>query len=215
MKKLIYTSLIFPVLMLIACQGTSTAMDRDLKTLRIVSLNEETKQLRYVPIRAIITGPGASDKPLTIDLGSQKLIQGMLTLKEDMQEAEKLNERARQKYGPDAKAVKDLTTDIESKVTCQQKPVWEHRILSGSRGLPFQVSLTANASSALDISMHFFPSGAKRHASTEIIKETRIQTRASSNIGSSATDLQTRSISRSANDDGFGKEFVIRQIIDF
>lgn len=214
MKKLVYFILIFPVFMLVACLAANNATDAEFKTLRIVAITPEKNLVMYVPTQALVRGPGESGELIVMNIGTQNLIQGMLVLQEDAKELAKLTEKVRQKYGADTMVEKDLTTDVDVQVTCDQQVLWEHRIFTGSNGLPFQVTVPADASASLNVTMKFFPTGAASRAKQEVTSETHVKTYVSSGTESTGGEVHITSSSESQSDQSLGKEFSIEQKID-
>lgn len=203
------------VIVTIGCHHENAATESGYKSLRVVDLNTENKQVFYVPTRAVLRGSGKDNKLVAIDLGQKKLFQGMINLQEDENELKQLVEEMQKKYGPDIKVSKDLTTDVDVKVTSNEKVLWEHRIFTSSSGLPFQVTVPGNASVSLTINMKFSPSGAGATAKKSITTQTHTKTYTSNGKESSGKEMKLLGKTESKNDQSLQEKFEVEQIIEF
>ncbi len=202
-----------PVFFLVACLAAEPAADDGMKTLRLISVDSEAKIALYVPTRAVISGPGNATAPIQMEIGQDRMIQGMISLQENPEELEKLSQRISQQYGPEMTVKKELMTSVAMKLSIGEQSLWEYQISSGNQGMPFQAMLPVNATSSLKISMHFTPAGLQQKSSRiESISQTRIITM--SNNEASGSENLIASFSALENKIASG-EFEIEQLIEF
>lgn len=198
---------------LVACFAAAQSSDAELKTLRLTSIDTITKTALYVATRAVISGPGNATTPTQLEIGNDRIVQGMIVLQEDQKELEKLTERVKQEYGPEISLKKELTGNVALKVTVDGQSVWEHQIFTGNQGMPFQVTVPANASATLKVQMHFTPAGQGQQSSTAAgSSQSRIFS-FSNGIGSGSQQL-TASYSTEQSNNSPG-EFAVEQTIQF
>lgn len=149
--------LLIPFFLLLACQSATPASDQKHKSLKLVKTDKAAAQVWYIPTRAIISGPGNATAPFELRIGSDRLIQGMLSLKEDEAELQALAEQLRKKHGRAFELKKDLTANINVKLAFEEKTLWQHNLLAGSQGLPFQIQLPADKKAQLSVVIEYKP----------------------------------------------------------
>lgn len=212
MKIAKFIMLFAPLFGLIACFAGAQTPDA-YKTLRLTQVDSAAKTAYYVPTHAIIGGPGNATVPVQLEVGKERIIQGMIRLQEDQAELEKLTAEIRKEYGAEMSVKKELTTNVALKISVDGQPVWEHQIFSGSQGMPFQVMVPGNASAALRIQMRFNPASQGQNSAT-IMNISQNQTSMQSNgnaTGSSSLIATFSSILENSDT----ADFAVEQIIEF
>lgn len=202
-----------PVFLLAACLAAGSAPDDSFKTLRLLSVDKNTSTAFYVPIRAVITGPGNATAPIALEAGKDRIVQGMIGLVEDPAELEKLTNDLKKQHGAEITVKKELTANVTMKVTAGDQVVWEKQIFSGSQGMPFQVMVPVDASATMKIQMRFLPaSQGQTSATTMSFSQTR--TISASNGTGSGSESLIATFS-SLQDNAGPAEFEIEQAFEF
>ena len=147
----------FQLLLLTACGGTATA-EAELKTLKLVRFDQNTRQAWYVPTRAILSGPGNATAPLRLLIGKELLLQGMLKLHESRDDLAVLEKDLKAKFGHEVSLRRDLTCIVLIRAELNGKTVFEHQTMSGNQGLPLMLNLPDPGSATMKIHLQFSPS---------------------------------------------------------
>lgn len=147
----------FQLVLLTAC-STMAPAESELKTLKLVRFDLQTRQAWYVPTRAVLTGPGNATAPLRLLIGNELLLQGMLKLQESSDDLATLESDLKAKYGNDLSLRRDLTRSVQIKAELNGKTVFEHQTMSGNQGLPLMINLPTTGSASLKIHLQFSPS---------------------------------------------------------
>lgn len=210
MKIISNLLMVLTTFLLTACFA-GTAPDSELKTLRIVRI--ENGNAWFVPTRAVISGPGNATAPLQLQTGKDRLVQGMITLSEDPDELQELTNRIKKQYGPEMALKKELTANVLMAVSIDGQKLWEHQIFSGNQGMPFQVMVPADASASLKLQMHFSPTGADGSSRSSVVSQSFSKTSSTANGQTSVSQQQTTGFS-AAGSTGTA-DFTVEQTFDF
>ncbi len=155
---------IFLQLLLLTACGSTAPAEPELKTIKLVRLDQQTRQAWYVPTRVILSGPGNATAPLRLLLGNELLLQGMLQLHESSDDLAALEKDLKTQLGQDLSLRRDLTCNVRIKAELNGKTVFEHQTMSGNQGLPLMLNLPDTGSASLKIHLQFSPAFATGQA---------------------------------------------------
>ncbi len=164
--------LLIPLFLLLAGQSATPASEGEYVTLKCVRTDKSANQAWYVPIKAVVSGPGNATSPFELIIGKNRLLQGMLSLSVDEAELQVLAERLQQKHGRQFELKKDLTANLQVSLEFADKTLWQHNMLAGSQGLPFQIQLPTGQKARLNVIIQY-NSGAGEQAQTKTLSFSR------------------------------------------
>ncbi|MFZ5950452.1 MAG: hypothetical protein ACOYXC_07090 [Candidatus Rifleibacteriota bacterium] len=151
MKISIVCLMMITLFCLVACSYAADPSAEGFKTLRLTMADEEKGIAWYVPVKPQMSGPGNATAPIRLLLGSDYLIQGMLSFKADEKEVKKLEEMMTGKYGKEMVARPDLTRTLSVHVTCDGKTLFENHIFAGGKGFPIQINLAQGSDNRVKV----------------------------------------------------------------
>lgn len=162
--KIVPGLVIFLQLLLLTACGSTAPAESELKTIKLIRLDQQTRQAWYVPTRVILSGPGNATAPLRLLLGNELLLQGMLQLHESSDDLAALEKDLKTQFGQDLSLRRDLTCNVLIKAELNGKTVFEHQTMSGNQGLPLMLNLPDTGSASLKIHLQFSPAFATGQA---------------------------------------------------
>lgn len=192
----------------VACsQNNSTSsIDSDLKSLKLVNIDFAGKKAFYVPAKVVLRGARSDQKPVSVMVGSKRLIQGMVSLADDKNERQILEKRVKEKYGNDFSLQKNLAGTFKIAMKVEDKEIFTHEVFSANINLPFQMNV-GQASTSVKVSLTYSGQvgGRKKQHQTSISRTqtygrfnnasgTTAQASASAQIKNSSTDEKIFSI---------------------
>lgn len=214
MKKIFCLLLLLAYLLSVGCEPARNKIDTGLETLKVLEINEESSEIVYIPVRAVLTGPGKKGL-LMVEMGDKKLVQGLIMLQEDPEEVQKLQTTAQARLGKPVRLKKSLTADIKIKLEFAGKTLLEHSVIGSFISLPVQFTIENAEPCRLDVTLQF----------TSGKQQKKVQTRTYAYSGSktltasgSDKEVKVKAIATStfsASDNGIPENFVIKHKIDF
>jgi hypothetical protein len=177
-----------------ACTPQQSDPAAGLKSLRLLKVNADEQKAFYVPARAIITGPGTAEKPVVMDVGNKKMIQGTLTLAADENELAQLKQILKQQYGKEFSLQKHMSGSYKIALSHKDKQLWEHEVMSNNVSLPvqFMADKTASITLMVDLSFKSFAATQQQNKTVQrSFSSSKTQSGKLKTAAASATNLQS------------------------
>ena|GEM_PF-5809397 len=127
---------------LVVFAGLEEQLEKDLTSLRIAKLDSEKKTVFYFPAHIVFGTMGAetSGKPVILDIGTQLMINGLVSLAAVEKDVEELKARAAKELGAEAQIELAKPESYSLVVMIDGKSALNRPFAGGSlKNLPFQV----------------------------------------------------------------------------
>ncbi len=198
------------------CNSTETSLDQGLKTLRVVEIKPEIRQVFYVPASLKVGGGLPGSEPASLETGNMRIVQGMVTLQFDEKEMEMLQQRVNDQLGPDFSLKQFSTGSFKISFYLNEKELNSFNVLSGNVNLPFQFSVDKDTAAKFKTRLEFVPAVIRNQTVSMMSSSASKSYSYSSSTGTPEAEASSSvQIQKKSEQSPALKEIVVEQMFEF